>query len=101
MKEKRIVFILGEGNREAGKKAREKYSDFKAVDGVYESLRDYWNKKIEKLQIHTPNQGMNTLINTWTLYQAENQCYVFKICVLYRSGMEEPDLATVIQHRMP
>lgn len=69
--EKRIVFILGEGNREAGKKAREKYSDFKVVDGVYEKLRAYWNKKIEKLQIDTPNQGMNTLINTWTLYQAE------------------------------
>ena len=69
--EKRIIFILGEGRREAGRKAREKYSDFKNVDAVYDKLRAYWNKKIEKLQINTPNQGMNTLINTWTLYQAE------------------------------
>ena len=69
--EKRIIFILGEGNREAGRKAREKYCDFGAVDAAYERLRSFWNSKIEKLQISTPNQGMNTLINTWTLYQAE------------------------------
>lgn len=69
--EKRIIFILGEGNREAGRKAREKYSNFETVDGVYDTLRAYWQKKLDKLQISTPNQGMNTLINTWTLYQAE------------------------------
>lgn len=69
--EKRILFILGEGNREAGRRAREKYRDFKAADQAYENLRLYWKKKLDKLQIHTPNQGMNTLINTWTLYQAE------------------------------
>lgn len=69
--EKRILFILGEGNREAGKRAREKYSDFKEVDHAYDRLRAYWDKKLGKLQICTPNQGMNTLINIWTLYQAE------------------------------
>lgn len=69
--EKRILFILGEGNREEGKRAREKYRDFKEVDRAYEKLRLYWKKKLDKLQICTPNQGMNTLINTWTLYQAE------------------------------
>lgn len=69
--EVRVVFMLGEGRREEGKKAKEKYSDLSAVDKVYEDLREYWNNKFEKLQINTPNEGMNTLINTWTLYQAE------------------------------
>lgn len=41
------------------------------MDAAHERLRSFWNSKIEKLQISTPNQGMNTLINTWTLYQAE------------------------------
>lgn len=69
--EKRIIFILGEGNREKGKEARAKYSDPKAVDKAYEVLHSYWKNKLDKLQIHTPNQGMNTMINTWTLYQSE------------------------------
>lgn len=67
----RLIFMLGEGNRADGEKIREKYSDLKQVDHAYEALEEYWEKKFEKLQIQTPNKGMNTLINTWTLYQAE------------------------------
>ncbi len=67
----RIVYFLGEGNREKGRQIREKYADLARVDQVYADLKAYWNKKLSKLQINTPNEGMNTLINTWTLYQAE------------------------------
>lgn len=69
--EVRLIFMLGEGNREAGKKIREKYSDMANVDAAYAQLKDYWENKCAQLQIKTPNEGMNTLINTWNLYQAE------------------------------
>ena len=69
--EVRLIFMLGEGSREAGKKIREKYSDLANVDAAYTQLRDYWENKFAQLQIRTPNEGMNTLINTWNLYQAE------------------------------
>lgn len=69
--EVRLIFMLGEGNREAGKKIREKYSDMAKVDAAYAQLKDYWENKFAQLQIKTPNEGMNTLINTWNLYQAE------------------------------
>lgn len=67
----RIVYFLGEGNRAKGKAIREKFSDFTTVDQVYVDLKAFWHNKMSKLQIQTPNEGMNTLINTWTLYQAE------------------------------
>jgi N,N'-diacetylchitobiose phosphorylase len=69
--EARIVFMLGEGNREAGKKIQQKYSDLSIVDTSFVQLAEFWKTKLSKLQINTPNEGMNTLINTWTLYQAE------------------------------
>ena len=69
--EVRIVFMLGEGRREAGLAAKEKYSDLKNVDQAYADLKAFWDDKFDKLQISTPNEGMNTLINTWTLYQSE------------------------------
>ncbi len=69
--EVRLIFMLGEGNRDAGKVMREKYSDFGEVDATKEELKKFWENKFKKLQINTPNEGMNTLINTWTLYQAE------------------------------
>ncbi len=69
--ETRLVFMLGEGNREAGAAMRRKYSDLRQVDYAYEELKSFWEEKFAKLQIRTPNEGMNTMINTWNLYQAE------------------------------
>lgn len=67
----RVIYMLGEGNREEGQKIREKYSDLNNVDAVYSDLRNYWDEKFRCLQIQTPNEGMNVLINTWNLYQSE------------------------------
>ncbi|MDO5410875.1 MAG: N,N'-diacetylchitobiose phosphorylase [Lachnospiraceae bacterium] len=67
----RLLFILGEGNREAGRRMREKYRQPGAADAIYSDLKNFWEDKFARLQIHTPNEAMNTMINTWNLYQAE------------------------------
>lgn len=67
----RLIYLLGEGNREEGKRVKEKYSNLENVDKSYEELQKFWQNKFDKLQIQTPNEGMNTLINTWNLYQSE------------------------------
>jgi N,N'-diacetylchitobiose phosphorylase len=69
--ESRLLFILGEGNRAAGAAFREKYREPRAVDAAFAALGDFWSKKLEKLQVATPNEGMNTMLNIWTLYQSE------------------------------
>ena len=67
----RLIFMLGEGKREAGRKMRDKYSDPTAVDRAFLDLSRYWDEKCSKLSIKTPSTAMNTMINTWTLYQSE------------------------------
>lgn len=67
----RLVFMLGEGNREQGEKIKKKYSDLANVDKAYKQLEEYWEEKLSRLQIKTPNEGMNTMINIWNLYQSE------------------------------
>lgn len=69
--EVRLLFFLGEGKREEGKKIREKYRDPKMADQALERLHEYWEEKFARLQIQTPDPDMNTMINTWNLYQAE------------------------------
>lgn len=69
--EARIIFMLGEGDRDAGRLVREKYSDLNIVDLEFDKLADYWTNKLSKLQVDTPNEGMNALLNIWNLYQAE------------------------------
>ena len=69
--EVRLVFMLGEGNREEGRRIRSKYGSHDAVDRAYGDLKEFWEDKFSRLQVKTPNEGMNTLLNTWTLYQSE------------------------------
>ena len=57
----RLIFMLGEGNREEGKRIREKYSNLNNVNAVYEQLAAYWKDKFSRLQIQTPDEGMNTI----------------------------------------
>lgn len=69
---KRLVFLLGYGSREAaGRAMRAKYSHLPTVDLERARLRAYWTAKQDKLRIRTPHEGMNTMINAWTLLQAE------------------------------
>jgi N,N'-diacetylchitobiose phosphorylase len=67
----RLQFMLGEGPRAVGQALRSKYSDPAQVDRAFAMLRDYWNEKLEKMQVETPNEGMNTSLNIWNLYQSE------------------------------
>lgn len=67
----RLVFALGVGDIEEGKRVRSVYSDYKAVDEAFGQLCAYWEDKTSRLQIKTPNREMDTMINTWNLYQSE------------------------------
>jgi N,N'-diacetylchitobiose phosphorylase len=68
----RLVFLLGYGSREAaGRQMRAKYADPATTDAEFAALRAHWRGKQEKLRITTPHEGMNTMINAWTLLQAE------------------------------
>lgn len=73
----RLIFMLGVGSREEkGKKIKKKYSDHSNVDLEFYKLKNYWDEKLSVFQVDTPHDGFNTMINVWTLYQAE-------ICVIW------------------
>lgn len=75
--EARLVFMLGVGARDAaGYAMQRKYSQPGAVDQAFAELKDYWERKTRVLQVQTPHEGLNTMLNTWTLYQAET-CVVW------------------------
>ena len=69
--EKRFVFILGVGDLEEGRKEKEFFSDNSNVDKAFCDLAAYWKNKVDTLQVHTPNKDMDSMLNTWNLYQSE------------------------------
>lgn len=69
-REERLIFLLGEGGLEAGRAARIRYTP-ERVDEEFACLGRFWEEKLSCLQVHTPNEGMNTELNIWNLYQSE------------------------------
>ncbi len=67
----RGAFFLGEGRRSSGARVRALYRAPEARDAAMAALRGYWDNKCAALQVQTPNQPMNTMLNIWTLYQSE------------------------------
>ncbi len=69
---KRLAYVLGHGYRdEVGRGIQAKYADLGNGRREFARMRAHWRAKQDKLRIRTPHEGMNTLINTWTLLQAE------------------------------
>ncbi|PWI32094.1 N,N'-diacetylchitobiose phosphorylase [Vibrio albus] len=73
--EVRFAFILGLGKGN-GTRLRHKYQNPAEVDAAFAAIRHHWDKRCSRFQVTTPNEGLDTMINTWTLYQAET-CVVW------------------------
>ena len=66
----RLIYMLGEGDVQAGRQMREKYTE-QRVDEDFARTAAFWDEKLSRLQVSTPNEGMNTELNIWDLYQSE------------------------------
>lgn len=82
----RFVFMLGVGDRKVAKRVQAKYSDLTKVDDAFSELKQWWKNKYSALQINTPDEGMNTLLNTWTLYQAETNINFSRFASFIETG---------------
>lgn len=74
--EVRFVYMLGVGDMEAGQQLKEKYSNLANVDAAFAEIKQHWAQRVDKFQCQTPHEGLDTMLNTWTLYQAET-CVVW------------------------
>ncbi len=66
----RARFLLGTGDAKAARAAREKYADT-YTDSAFIALRGYWDQKLCRLQVETPEIDMNRSLNLWNLYQSQ------------------------------
>ena len=69
--EVRLIYFLGEGGMSEAKAIRQKYRDTATLDKAYENLKAYWADKQKKFSVTSPDDGVDTMINIWTLYQSE------------------------------
>lgn len=65
-----LVFILGMKSETEAGKVMDTYDDVaKQVALELSELKTYWHGKLANLQVETPSESFNNMINTWNAYQ--------------------------------
>ncbi len=73
--EVRFSVVLGIGKQQS-QEMRAKYQNMETIDAAFAGIKAHWDERCSKFQVKTPHEGLDTMINTWTLYQAET-CVVW------------------------
>ncbi|NLK21403.1 MAG: N,N'-diacetylchitobiose phosphorylase [Epulopiscium sp.] len=66
---KELAFLLGAYGSEEADKIMNLYSNLNIIEEELKELKDHWHGKLDNLQIKTPDENFNNMINTWNSYQ--------------------------------
>ena len=86
LSEKEIVFLLGaEESIIDSKNIAYKYSKIQNCKQELEKYKNYWREFLGRLQVYTPLESMNIILNGWDIYQTL-QSRLFSRTGYYQSG---------------
>ena len=101
--QKQIIFILGYQenlkddkfdppgsqiiNKKSAKKALEKYLQPANADQAFADLREYWTMLLGKLQVSTPDEHTNRMVNIWNAYQCMVTFNMSRSASYFESGI--------------
>jgi cellobiose phosphorylase len=101
--QKQVIFILGYQenpqddkfdppgsqiiNKKSAKKAIEKYLQSSNVNKAFEELRDYWTMLLGKLQVSTPDEHTDRMVNIWNAYQCMVTFNMSRSASYFESGI--------------
>ncbi len=68
--EKTVFFTLGAAkSRAEAERLIRNYCSVEKVDGAFSGVQRKWNGLLSKVNVSTPDESMNVLMNTWLKYQ--------------------------------
>ena len=100
---KQVIFILGYQenpkddkfdppgsqviNKKSAKKALEKYLQHANADKAFAELHDYWTMLLGKMQVTTPDEHTNRMVNIWNAYQCMVTFNMSRSASYFESGI--------------
>ena len=82
---KEIVILLGEDEKENVESIINKYKNIKNSRIELNNVKTYWRNFLGNIQVKTPDDSMNYLLNGWLLYQTFS-CRYLSRTAFYQSG---------------
>jgi len=83
---KELVFLLGQGKdaEDAGRISM-RYRNIDTAWKELDRVKSFWEDKLKTLQVHTPDETMDILLNGWLIYQVVS-CRLWARSSFYQSG---------------
>lgn len=83
---KDIAFLMGLGNNQDDASAlMQQYREMRNVHEALNEVYYFWKSKLEMIQVETPTQSMNLMLNGWLQYQVIS-CRLWGRSGFYQSG---------------
>ena len=98
---RRFTYILGQKPEKTAQEIIARYEQDGVCEKEIEELKAYWHSKLNNLQVHTPDEAFNNMVNVWNAYN----CFItftwsraasFQYCGL-RNGFGYRDTVQDIQ----
>jgi cyclic beta-1,2-glucan synthetase len=84
--EKELVFLLGQSGDTASAKAlMARYGDPERAHSALRDVVEYWDRLLGTVQVQTPDEALDLMLNRWLLYQA-TACRLLGRSAFYQSS---------------
>lgn len=74
-------------NKKSAKQALARYLQSANADRAFEDLREYWTTLLGKLQVSTPDEHTNRMVNIWNAYQCMVTFNMSRSASYFESGI--------------
>jgi cyclic beta-1,2-glucan synthetase len=82
----KFVILLGQHeNLDHIEKVIKRYSDLATVENSLQKVKDYWKELLGRIQVKTPDESMDLMLNGWLMYQTI-ACRYWSRTAFYQSG---------------
>jgi len=78
---------IGHKYRDAARQVVDKYRDEQTVNREFQRLRTSWRNYLIAVQVETPDEEMNTMLNVWNQYQTSVTFQFSRDASYYHGGM--------------
>jgi len=83
---KEVTFLLGQGeDRTDADRLISHFQEIENVQAAWDSVGEFWDTILGKVQVKTPDKGLDLMLNRWLLYQALS-CRVWGRTAFYQSS---------------
>lgn len=86
--EEAIVFVLGAGdNKPSSRNLVKRFSSLETAQNELDKIKANWKDYLGRLSVKSPDEELNTMVNTWNAYQARTTFNWSRSASYYESGI--------------